>query len=85
MCGACGYNAFDWVELSGSAQIVWRTDGTQNSFALVKFDGADTTSTVGIVNPKITNTNGTLVAPQGDAPGLWLKLKDTLGGTDDGH
>ncbi len=35
-----------WVNLSGEARIVYRCDGTDGSFALVQFDGADTQTVV---------------------------------------
>lgn len=73
-CGACGGSDINWKTLTGTAQIQFRTDGGNDSFALVKFDGADTASTVGLLNPNQKTTIGTLVAPCGDAPGLWLEL-----------
>lgn len=41
----CGREAA-WTRLDGTAQIRWRTDGADGSFALVQFDGATTQSVV---------------------------------------
>jgi uncharacterized OB-fold protein len=73
-CGACGSENTKWTPLKGTAHIQFQTDGASDSFALVKFDGADTASTVGLLNPNQETTIGSLVAPRGDAPGLWVEL-----------
>jgi len=42
----CNHVKGEWVNLSGEARIVYRCDGSEGSFALVQFDGADTQSVV---------------------------------------
>ncbi|MEP2531500.1 zinc ribbon domain-containing protein [Shimia sp.] len=83
LCGACGCRDMKWRQLEGSARLLFRSDGN-SSFALVKFDGADTKSTVGLIHPERTTQTGELAAPLGDAPGLWLALADDNEGNDDG-
>ncbi len=75
-CGACCNSDIKWKPLNGTARVLFRTDGGSGSFALVKFDGADTHCTVGLINPERNTTFGKLAAPQGDAPGLWLALAE---------
>jgi uncharacterized OB-fold protein len=38
----CGCTTADWTQLPGTATITYRTDGTDGSFGLVRFDGAGT-------------------------------------------
>ena len=38
----CGGTEADWIRLSGAAKILFRTDGTDGAFGLVRFEGADT-------------------------------------------
>lgn len=58
-CSACKKTSFppirvceckntngEWENLSGKARIVYRCDGTEGSFALVQFAGADTQTVV---------------------------------------
>lgn len=80
LCRSCGNDQMRWKELPGRARIVHRTDAGTKGFALVKFDGADTHSMVGLTNPEIDMPSGRLVAPVGDAPGLWLELQELSGG-----
>lgn len=47
VCG-CKHTIGEWVNLSGEARIVYRCDGTEGSFALVQFVGADTQTVVRI-------------------------------------
>ena len=82
-CGACGSIGTKWKPLIGTAQILFRTDGGSGSFALVKFDGADTRSTVALINPERSETTGKLAASVGNAPGLWLTLGHEKEGDDD--
>lgn len=46
----CHHTHGKWVNLSGGARIVYRCDGTEGSFALVQFDGADTQTVVRLDN-----------------------------------
>jgi uncharacterized OB-fold protein len=82
-CGVCVGSEMTWKELDGTAQIMFRTNTPSESFALVKFAGADTSSTVRLRNPEITTPSGTLVAPDGDRPALWLELDTQRGGHDE--
>jgi Rubredoxin-like zinc ribbon domain (DUF35_N) len=82
-CGACTGSGIGWVELNGTAHTLFRTNGPGGSFALVTFEGADTNSTVGLIHPQRQTTSGKLVAPTGEAPGLWLELSDDYAGEDD--
>lgn len=75
-CSACRTSEVKWKRLNGTARVLFRTDGASGSFALVKFDGADTHCTVGLINPERNTTFGKLAAPQGNAPGLWLALAE---------
>ena len=83
-CGACG-GAVSWLALPGTAQILFRTDAGARSYALVKFDGVDTATTVALTNPENTALSGTLAVPLGDAPGLWLRLAQTPKGDEHEH
>lgn len=80
LCGACGDSRMGWTELPGRARIIHRSDGSARSFALVQFEGADTFSTVELVNPEQETPAGRLVAPEGEAPALRLQLEETHGG-----
>ncbi|MEP3435772.1 MAG: zinc ribbon domain-containing protein [Hoeflea sp.] len=73
-CEKCGTGTHDWVELSGKARVIFRTDGVAASHALVRFDGADGATLVALQNPEEINEGGRLVVPQGERPGLWLRL-----------
>ena len=55
-CQRCAGREFDWTELQGTASVLFRTDGQAGSFALVRFDGADTNSTVALGNPEACNS-----------------------------
>ena len=105
-CNACGHVAFparttclrcagdqiNWTELPGTARVLFRTDGPTGSFALVRFDGADTNSTVALGNTagghsetgttqaqksSASTLRGRLIAPPGERPGLWLALTNS--------
>lgn len=84
-CAHCGAGGMRWQPLTGLARVVLRSEGPSGCFALVQFDGASTCSTVAILNPEQETLFGYLTAPIGDAPGLWLKLTDEIGGDDDGR
>ena len=75
-CGACGADGLAWVELTGRARVVLRTDAAAASFAIVRFDGADGATLVGLSNPGHRTETGKLVAPKGDWPGLRLELDE---------
>ncbi|MBB5723997.1 putative OB-fold protein [Loktanella ponticola] len=84
-CGNCRSSDMKWVRLNGTARVLFRTDASAGSFALVKFDGADTSSTVALDNPENDAMFGTIVAPKDGAPGLWLTLVDTENEEHDGR
>jgi hypothetical protein len=66
---SCGSDAGSWQQLDGRAQIEWRTSGSDGSFALVQFVGADTRTLVALDNVP------------GDAKMVRLKISsDALGG-----
>ena len=88
-CQRCAGQQINWIELAGTANILFRTDGPTGNFALVRFDGADTNSTVGLDIPEAQDglatprpqtptdagvLRGRLVRPPGAQPGLWLAL-----------
>ncbi len=76
-CIACGSGEMDWTALSGTSNIIYRTDGAKSAFALAKFDGADTQTIVALTNPACKATTGSLSKPVGERPGLWLILDET--------
>lgn len=78
LCRICGSEPMGWVNLSGKATVVQRVDGRNSSYALVRFTGADTLSTVALINPSSQVSTGQLSKPPADRPGLWLTLDRTL-------
>jgi len=80
VCGACGSHQVQWTALSGLANLIYRTDGTELSFALVKFAGADTLSTVGLLNPGSQTTSGRLRSLANGQSGIWIELNETTDG-----
>ncbi|MEP6068258.1 MAG: zinc ribbon domain-containing protein [Paracoccaceae bacterium] len=68
----CGSTKGTWVALSGQAEITWRTDGADGSFALVRFEGANTLSSVKLIDVDLDTTNGRLAASEGELPMLLL-------------
>ncbi|MEP6017672.1 MAG: hypothetical protein ABJ251_04195 [Paracoccaceae bacterium] len=68
----CGSANGTWVALSGQAEIIWRTDGSDGSFALARFEGANTLSSVKLIDVSADTTHGQLIASDGDLPMLLL-------------
>ena len=72
----CNHVNAEWVNLSGEAKIVFRCDGTEGSFALVQFDGADTQSVVRLDDIEESDTIAYLqrfpADSQNDTPALVL-------------
>ena len=64
----CGAVADTWVTLPGTGTIVHRADGPEDTFALVRFDGVATLSTVRLQNPTARGTHGRLVATPDGPP-----------------
>ncbi len=96
-CGTCGRVSFPperhcgcaapaphWITLEGWAEVVFRTDGLDGSFALVSFAGSSTKSVVRLVLNSATGRFGTLVAPTDGQPALLLALNGK-GASDDTH
>lgn len=89
-CAICHADTVSFQPLSGRAEVVHRSDGPAASHALVRFDGADTQTTVALSNPQSTEPSGTLCKPPANQtpnktanqindetaqrPGLWLCL-----------
>lgn len=73
-CTTCQADCQNWRDLSGRAEVMARTGGEDDRFALARFDGATCLTTVALVNPAIHATHGLLVAPPDDRPGLYLSL-----------
>ncbi|MEP4197726.1 MAG: zinc ribbon domain-containing protein [Aliishimia sp.] len=83
MCASCGSDQMGWIALPGTAHVIHRTDGAAASFALVKFAGADTLSTVELLNASSIATTGTLEISADDQAGLRLKLTEIPEGLTD--
>ncbi|MDF1775527.1 MAG: hypothetical protein P1V13_05825 [Rhizobiaceae bacterium] len=89
-CAICHADTVSFQPLSGRAEVVHRSDGPAASHALVRFDGADTQTTVALSNPQSTEPSGFLCKPPANQtvnkppnktndetahrPGLWLCL-----------
>lgn len=72
----CGSTQSKWVELVGTASIVERSDGDGSSFALAKFDGADTVATVRLQDPE-NNTDHRCLAAVPDGPPALVLVPDS--------
>ena len=70
---ACGSRAGTWTTLPGTATIEKRTDGTDGSFALVTFDGADTSTIVLLDNVAEGAKRGRIAAADRSPPALILR------------
>lgn len=68
----CGSTNGSWIELPGTASIVHRTDGLDGSFALAKFDGAQTNCVVRLNNFPTDATRGRLAAADAGVPAIVL-------------
>ena len=68
----CGSAEGTWEVLSGDAVILHRTDGSDGSFALVQFNGADTHSVVRVVGIPSESSAGILVVAAVGLPQLCL-------------
>ena len=73
----CGQVDGKWVALSGLAHIVHRCDGTEGSFALVRFDGADTESVVCLEDIGASVQMGYLKASGTGTPALVIAPMET--------
>ena len=68
----CGAAAGDWIALPGTAQIRFRTSGSDGDFALVRFDGADTSATVRVRGIAPDRMRGQIEMPDGPLPMMIL-------------
>jgi len=79
----CNHTDGEWVNLSGKARIVYRCDGTEGSFALVQFDGADTQTVVRLDNMSDATKDGYLIKSSIDnaidTPALVLTANQRVG------
>lgn len=82
-CADCNGAEMQWHPLKGTARILFRTDGAGGSFALVQFDGADTQSTVALLNAAQTSDFGALVIAPDGGNGIWLDLTSNDARNDD--
>lgn len=65
----CGERDGVWIELPGTAQIHFRTEGVDGSFALARFDGADTLATAILKNVPEDQDRVTIIpSPRRDIP-----------------
>lgn len=65
---ACGGTSADWVALPGTATIQFRTTGSDGDFALVQFDGADTSAVVSVQGIAPDQTCGRCFMAEGALP-----------------
>lgn len=68
VCPNCRTLSDGWKELSGGATILFRTDGTDGAFALVRFDGARSSAIVGAGGLPPGATRATLAPCPEDPP-----------------
>ena len=68
----CGSSDGAWVELSGHAEIRWRTIGADGDFALARFAGADTDCVVAVRDMMQSDRRGRLIPALGPAPQIVL-------------
>lgn len=71
-CCECGSRQAHWVTLPGTATIVERSDGGNASFALARFDGADTLTTVHLQDFQSAAVRGRLAAAADGPPAIVL-------------
>jgi uncharacterized OB-fold protein len=73
---ACGATEADWVALPGTATIQFRTSGSDGDFALVRFDGADTSAVVRVRDLAADQTRGRCQKAEGALPMMILGPMD---------
>lgn len=69
----CGETQSDWITLSGIAEIVFRTTGSDGDFGLVRFDGADTQTVVRLEAFSIHLERGRIAKSEGGLPKMILE------------
>lgn len=68
----CGQSQAKWVQLSGQAKLVHRSQGSDGDFALVHFNGADTQAVVRLTGFNEDQFTGKLHASTEPLPALVL-------------
>ena len=68
----CGGREASWVALSGRADILFRATGRDGDFALVRFEGASTNTTLALVDMGPKARRGVLLRSYGPLPALRL-------------
>ena len=68
----CNSSDGEWVGLTGEARILNRCDGSDGSYALVHFKGADTNTVVQLKDMAECNQVGYLQTPESSNPALVL-------------
>lgn len=71
----CGSQDSAWVTLSGRAEIVFQTKGTDGHFGLVRFEGADTQTVVRLDDFGDARL-GRIAKPDGELPMMILNPID---------
>jgi len=62
----CGQSHAQWIQLSGEAKLIYRTQGIDGDFALVQFEGANTQTVVklsGFNESQLTGQLRALIQP----------------------
>ncbi len=76
ICGHCDASELAWIELSGAAVVIHRTDTPDRAFALVRFEGARNSAVVAVANPDVLSGRGRLATSPGNVQGLTIELTD---------
>ena len=69
---SCGQSQAQWIQLTGLATLVHRTQGIDGDFALAHFDGADTRTVVKLSGFNESQLTGQLCALTQSLPALIL-------------
>lgn len=69
----CGEASSDWVTLSGDADIIFRTTGSDGDFGLVQFDGADTQAVVRLEMFSAVSQRGQIAKSEGSLQKMILE------------
>ncbi len=75
----CWHTEGEWVKLDGTAEIIARTDGSDGSFALVRFAGATKNAVACLHGLPEGATEGVLVPHCGELPHICLGAKEKEG------
>ena len=71
---SCGGLEQDWIELTGTAQLIYQCVGLDGHFAMVRFTGADTLSVVKLKGFEHlapgNNNQGVLLAARAEMPAM---------------